>query len=300
MNSWDDAGFVAAIQKTGRRKIVLSGLWTETCVALPAIQALAMTATTFYVVEDCCGDIKLAGAFECDESGHSGWRKASLGAVGAARMAADWALKETYESVMDIAKNPPGGAYGVGVEYAYTMVHKAPATTLPEYVPAGVQVRSAAQRAVGWICVSSAANPFDLRGAARSAARRFGRRRVCSSTSMDRFARALRVQSASRIWSCGSRVAMTICSIAYCWACRRGPVSMSRSSARLSVAASRAPMTPMAGTQDDPLDVLGLFADGRFDVAGGNFAIARRTPAPGIRCSSARLDTREHQCASCI
>src|SRR3979411_1423986 len=40
MNSWDDANFVAAVKKSGRKKIVLSGLWTETCVTLPTIQAL--------------------------------------------------------------------------------------------------------------------------------------------------------------------------------------------------------------------------------------------------------------------
>src|SRR5262245_48487357 len=40
MNSWDDRNFVAAVQKTGRRKIVMSGLWTETCVALPTVQAI--------------------------------------------------------------------------------------------------------------------------------------------------------------------------------------------------------------------------------------------------------------------
>src|SRR5229473_333446 len=40
MNSWDDKNFVAAVQKTGRKKIVLAGLWTETCVALPTIQAI--------------------------------------------------------------------------------------------------------------------------------------------------------------------------------------------------------------------------------------------------------------------
>lgn len=33
MNSWDDKNFVNAIEKTGRKKIVLTGLWTETCVA---------------------------------------------------------------------------------------------------------------------------------------------------------------------------------------------------------------------------------------------------------------------------
>src|SRR6267142_2114671 len=39
MNPWDDQNFVAAIKATGRKKIVLAGLWTETCVALPTIQA---------------------------------------------------------------------------------------------------------------------------------------------------------------------------------------------------------------------------------------------------------------------
>jgi len=32
MNSWDDKNFVAAIEKTGRKKILIAGLWTETCV----------------------------------------------------------------------------------------------------------------------------------------------------------------------------------------------------------------------------------------------------------------------------
>ena len=40
MNSWDYKNFVAAIEKTGRKKIVLAGLWTETCVALPTVQAI--------------------------------------------------------------------------------------------------------------------------------------------------------------------------------------------------------------------------------------------------------------------
>src|SRR5260370_34916616 len=40
MNSWDDKNFVAAIEKSGRKKIVLTGLWTGTCVALPNVQAL--------------------------------------------------------------------------------------------------------------------------------------------------------------------------------------------------------------------------------------------------------------------
>src|SRR6266403_834348 len=60
MNSWDDKNFVAAIEKTGRKKILIAGLWTETCVALPTVQALH-DGYEIYVVEDCCGDVSNPG-----------------------------------------------------------------------------------------------------------------------------------------------------------------------------------------------------------------------------------------------
>jgi hypothetical protein len=44
----------------------------------------------------------------------------------------DWALTGTYDAVMDIVKNH-AGEYGIGVEYAYTMIHGAHPTVFPEY-----------------------------------------------------------------------------------------------------------------------------------------------------------------------
>jgi nicotinamidase-related amidase len=135
MNSWDDVNFVSAVRKTDRRKIVISGLWTETCVALPAVQALH-DGYDVYVVEDCCGDISaLSHSNAMSRVIQAGAKPVSALSV-LLEWQRDWALKETYESVMDIVKSHCG-AYGVGVEYAYTMVHKAPPTTLPGYVPAG-------------------------------------------------------------------------------------------------------------------------------------------------------------------
>lgn len=132
MNSWDDKNFVAAIEKSGKKKIVLSGLWTETCVALPTVQAIH-DGYEIYVVEDCCGDVS--------QLSHDNAMKRVIQA-GAKPVTAlsvmlewqrDWALKDTYDAIMDIVKTH-FGAYGVGVEYAYTMVHGAPATKFPEYV----------------------------------------------------------------------------------------------------------------------------------------------------------------------
>src|SRR5947207_10000600 len=54
MNSWDDPGFRKAIEATGRKNIILSGLWTEVCVTWPTLEMLA-AGYNIYVVEDCCG-----------------------------------------------------------------------------------------------------------------------------------------------------------------------------------------------------------------------------------------------------
>lgn len=135
MNSWDDKNFVAAIEKTGKKKIVLAGLWTETCVALPTIQAIT-DGYEVYVVEDCCGDVtQLAHDNAMKRMIQAGAKPVTALSV-MLEWQRDWAERDTYDAVMDIVKTHCG-AYGVGVEYAYTMVHGAPETTYPAYtVPA--------------------------------------------------------------------------------------------------------------------------------------------------------------------
>ena len=132
MNSWDDDNYVAAIKKTGKKKIVLTGLWTETCVALPTIQAIH-DGYEVYVVEDCCGDVsQLAHDNAMKRVVQAGAKPVTALSV-MLEWQRDWAHKDTYDAVMDIVKTH-FGAYGVGVEYAYTMVHGAPPTEFPKYV----------------------------------------------------------------------------------------------------------------------------------------------------------------------
>jgi len=135
MNSWDDRNFVAAIEKTGRKKIVLAGLWTETCVALPTVQAIH-DGYEIYVVEDCCGDVSQLSHENAMQRVVQAGAKPVTALSVMLEWQRDWAHKGTYDAVMDIVKSHCG-AYGVGVEYAYTMVHGAPGTKFPEYaVPA--------------------------------------------------------------------------------------------------------------------------------------------------------------------
>ena len=59
MNSWEDPDFRAAVEATGRRKLIIAGLWTEVCVAFPAIDALA-AGYEVYVVADAIGGVSRA------------------------------------------------------------------------------------------------------------------------------------------------------------------------------------------------------------------------------------------------
>jgi nicotinamidase-related amidase len=132
MNAWDDRNFVAAVERTGRRKLVLSGLWTETCIALPTIQALH-DGYEIYIAEDCCGDVSLLAHENAMRRVVQAGAKPVTALSVLLELQRDWANRDTYDAVMDIAKNH-FGAYGVGVEYAYTMVHNAPASVYPQYV----------------------------------------------------------------------------------------------------------------------------------------------------------------------
>jgi len=58
INTWEDKKVVDAVKATGRKQLVLAGLWTEVCVAMPAIQALG-EGWDVTVVTDACGGVSV-------------------------------------------------------------------------------------------------------------------------------------------------------------------------------------------------------------------------------------------------
>jgi nicotinamidase-related amidase len=123
MNSWEDEKFVAAVKATGRKKLVMAALWTEVCLAFPALQALE-AGYEVYGVEDASGGTS--------KTAHNAAmrRIEQAGVVPVTSLQVllelqrDWARKDTYNDVIETVKEHCG-AYGQGVEYAYTMVHGA-------------------------------------------------------------------------------------------------------------------------------------------------------------------------------
>ncbi|MCE6991824.1 hydrolase [Dyadobacter sp. CY323] len=56
INTWQDPNVTDIVKESGRKQLIMCGLWTEVCVAMPAIQALSEGYDVF-VVTDACGSV---------------------------------------------------------------------------------------------------------------------------------------------------------------------------------------------------------------------------------------------------
>lgn len=132
MNSWDDQKVRDALKANGKKKVVVAGLWTEVCNNSFALCAMLEGGYEIYMVADASGGTsKEAHDYAMQRMIQAGvipvtWQQVML------EWQRDWARKETYTAVMDIVREH-SGAYGMGVDYAYTMVHKAPSRQKSEH-----------------------------------------------------------------------------------------------------------------------------------------------------------------------
>ena len=56
INTWEDPNVTNLVKKSGRKQLIIAGLWTDICVAMPAIQA-AGEGYDVFVVTDACGSV---------------------------------------------------------------------------------------------------------------------------------------------------------------------------------------------------------------------------------------------------
>ena len=119
MNAWEDAAVIKQVNALGKKKIVLSGLWTSVCIVGPALSATEQ-GFDVYVIADACGDVS--------EEAHERAMERMV-QIGAQPMTSlqyllelqrDWGRSDTYEMTTGIAKKW-GGSYGLGVTYGKVM-----------------------------------------------------------------------------------------------------------------------------------------------------------------------------------
>ena len=117
LNAWVD--IEDEVRATGRKKLIIAGMWTELCVTLPVLSAIA-DGYEVYVVTDASG----SGSLEAHDMAIQ--RMVQAGAtpvtwIGVlSELQYDWSRQDTYAAVNRIAQEH-GGAFGAGVNFVRAM-----------------------------------------------------------------------------------------------------------------------------------------------------------------------------------
>jgi nicotinamidase-related amidase len=100
-NAWEDPNFLAAVRATGRRKLILCALWTEICMAFPALDALREGYEVYPVVDAIGGTSEEAHRAGIERVVQAGAQPVSWVPL-AVELQRDWARTETVDDVIEI------------------------------------------------------------------------------------------------------------------------------------------------------------------------------------------------------
>ncbi|MDP3909919.1 MAG: isochorismatase family protein, partial [Gemmatimonadales bacterium] len=109
INTWEDKPTVDAVKATGRKQLIIAGLWTEICVAMPAIQA-AVEGWDVTVITDASGGTSV----EAHEVGIQRMIAAGVNMMTWMALASewqrDWARTEHLAGILDVMRLHGGGS----------------------------------------------------------------------------------------------------------------------------------------------------------------------------------------------
>ncbi|MFE3590992.1 hydrolase [Streptomyces niveus] len=115
VNTWEDERVVDAVKATGRKKLIIAGLWTEVCVAMPAIQAAGEGFDVFVVTDASGGASKEAHDMAVRRMNQAGVTPITWMAV-MSEWQRDYAREKTVPGVVEVLAQHGGAS---GVAYAW-------------------------------------------------------------------------------------------------------------------------------------------------------------------------------------
>jgi nicotinamidase-related amidase len=101
INSWEDVEFRRAVEATGRRKLIMTALWTEVCLAFPTLDALRAGFDVYPVVDAVGGTSPEAHRAGLERTVQAGAKPISWVSL-ACELQRDWDRVETVPDVVDI------------------------------------------------------------------------------------------------------------------------------------------------------------------------------------------------------
>lgn len=124
INTWEDPNVTDVVKKSGRKQLILAALWTEVCLAMPAIQALGEGYDVFIVTD-------ASGGVTAEAHDMAVRRMVQAGAVPINWMAVlaewqrDWARTETAAGVSEILLEH-GGASAIALAWELQLLATTP------------------------------------------------------------------------------------------------------------------------------------------------------------------------------
>ncbi len=104
LNAWEDVEFKQAVKALGRRKLIMTALWTEVCLTFPALDAL-LEGFEVYVPVDAVGGTSVAaheaGLRRVEQAGGKMTSRVQL----YCELQRDWTRKATLPGFMDVFKS---------------------------------------------------------------------------------------------------------------------------------------------------------------------------------------------------
>lgn len=115
INTWEDRTVVAAVEATGRKQLIIAGLWTEVCVAMPTIQALG-EGWDVTIVTDASGGVSLEAHQVAIQRMVAAGANVMTWLAIASEWQRDWARTEHSAKLTEVVKQHSGGS---GIAYLW-------------------------------------------------------------------------------------------------------------------------------------------------------------------------------------
>lgn len=101
INAWEDVEFRHAVEATGRKKLIMTALWTEVCLTFPSLDALRAGYEVFPVVDAVGGTSLEAHRSGLERIAQAGAQPVSWVSL-ACELQRDWARTDTVPQVVDV------------------------------------------------------------------------------------------------------------------------------------------------------------------------------------------------------
>jgi nicotinamidase-related amidase len=115
INSWEDVEFRKAVQETGRKKLIMTALWTEACLTFPSLDALKAGYEVYVVVDAVGGTSVAAHEMALRRIEQAGGKMISVPQLFC-ELQRDWQRKETVPAFIDLFIETGGTA---GLQFSY-------------------------------------------------------------------------------------------------------------------------------------------------------------------------------------